>query len=126
MGFMELLGAVTGKGARGGLTDSIGSLLGDGGLGRLLGTLDQNGLGELGASWVSKGTNLPISAEQLEAVLGNEQVRAVASRLGITPEKAASQLARYLPQVVDRLTPDGAVPGEDELAAGLAKLASPS
>jgi uncharacterized protein YidB (DUF937 family) len=126
MGLLEMLGTVTGKAAKGGLTESIGGLLEGGGLGRLLETLDEKGLGDVGASWISKGGNLPISAEQLEAVLGNEQVRAIAGKLGITPEKAASQLAKYLPQVVDRLTPDGNVPADDELKAGLAKLVSPS
>lgn len=126
MGFMELLGAVTGKSAAGGLAEAIGGVLEGGGLGRLLETLDDQGLGDTGASWVSRGKNLPISAEQLEAVLGNEHVRSIAAKLGVTPEEAASQLARYLPQVIDRLTPDGKVPADDELKAGLARLVAPS
>ena len=130
MGFLELLGTVGGKASKGGLTESIGGLLergsAVGGLGGLLETLQKSGLGDVGASWVSKGKNLPISADQLEAVLGEEHVRAIAGRLGVTPEKAAAQLARYLPQVVDRLTPDGELPTDDQLEAGLARLASPS
>ena len=130
MGFLELLGTVGGTASKGGLTESIGGLLergsAVGGLGGLVETLQKSGLGDVGASWVSKGKNLPISADQLEAVLGEEHVRAIAGRLGVTPEKAAAQLARYLPQVVDRLTPDGTVPTDDQLQAGLARLASAS
>jgi uncharacterized protein YidB (DUF937 family) len=126
MGLMEMLGAVTGKAPKGGLGESIGGLLEGGGLGGLLGTLQEKGLGDVGDSWVSKGKNLPISPEQLEDVLGNEHVKAIAGKLGIAPEKAASQLAKYLPQVIDRLTPDGKVPADDELKAGLAKLVPPS
>lgn len=130
MGFLELLGTVGRKSSKGGLAESIGGILGRGsavgGLAGLLETLQQNGLGDVGASWVSKGKNLPISADQLETVLGEEYVRAIAGKLGVTPEKAAAQLVRYLPQVVDRLTPDGAVPTDEQLQEGLARLASAS
>jgi uncharacterized protein YidB (DUF937 family) len=130
LGFLELLGTVGGKASKGGLTESIGGLLERGstvgGLGGLLETLQKSGLGDVGASWVSKETNLPISADQLESVLGEEYVRAIAGKLGVPPEKAAAQLARYLPQVVDRLTPDGTVPSDEQLQAGLARLSSAS
>ena len=126
MGFLELIGAVAGKGGKGGLTESVGDLLKDGGpiggLGGLLSKLESSGLGEQGASWVSKGKNLPVSAAQIEAVLGNEHVRAVAGKLGITPEKAASQLARYLPQIVDRVTPDGKLPDAASLEKAIGGL----
>ena len=117
MGFLELLGSVTARGAKGiGVADAMGELLSGegsaGGLGGLLGKLDDAGLGELGRSWVSNGANLPISAEQIERVLGSEQVRLLAAKLGVSPEQAAAQIAKALPQVIDRLTPDGEVPDQ--------------
>jgi uncharacterized protein YidB (DUF937 family) len=127
MGFLELLGSVTGKGVKGsGVADAVGDLLsGDGpagGLGGVLGKLDDSGLGDLGRSWVSKGTNLPISAEQIERVLGSEQVRPLAAKLGVSPEQAAAQIAKVLPQVVDRLTPDGTVPDQRAVDAQLGRV----
>jgi uncharacterized protein YidB (DUF937 family) len=125
---MELLGTITRQAGagKGGLTESIGDLLGSGsaigGLGGLLETLQQKGLGDVGASWVSSGKNLPISAEQIQNVLGNEQVRAIAGKLGVEPEKAAQQLARYLPQIVDRLTPEGKVPDSASLQQAIGGL----
>jgi uncharacterized protein YidB (DUF937 family) len=129
MGFMELIGTLGRQaGAKpGGLTESIGGLLGGGspigGLDGLIGKLQQHGLGDVGASWVSKGKNLPISPAQLQAVLGNEHVQAIAARLGIAPDQAAKHLARSLPQVVDRVTPDGKVPDAASLQRALGGLA---
>jgi len=61
-------------------------------------------------SWVSKGANLPISEQQVKATLGSDAVAGIASKLGTTPEVAAAKLAGVLPEVVDKLTPDCAVP----------------
>jgi uncharacterized protein YidB (DUF937 family) len=110
-----------------GLLDELaGSLLG-GGTGQeaagalqgLVGTFQQAGLGEVVASWIGRGENLPISAEQLQQVLGSEQVQALAARLGIDPAQAASQLSALLPGLVDGLTPEGRLPEPGALGAGL-------
>ena len=61
-------------------------------------------------SWVGTGQNLPISAEQIQNVLGSERVKQFAAKAGISPEVASSKLAELLPAVVDRLTPDGKAP----------------
>jgi len=74
------------------------------------------------ASWVSTGQNLPISAEQLQSVLGNEQVQAIAQKLGFTPQEVSAHLAELLPQVIDKLTPDGNVPQGGSLAGLLGGL----
>ena len=46
-----------------------------GGLSGLLQQFHDKGLGSLVSSWVSTGQNLPISADQIQHVLGSEQVR---------------------------------------------------
>jgi uncharacterized protein YidB (DUF937 family) len=69
------------------------------------------------ASWVSTGANELINPQQIEATLGNAQVQAVAKRLGIDTTQASDFLARTLPQLIDKLTPEGQVP-----AAGAAVL----
>lgn len=91
-----------------------------GGLGGLVQSFQQGGLGELVNSWVSTGRNLPISAEQIQSVLGNSTLQDLATKLGMSNEQISGGLASILPQVVDQLTPNGEVPqGGDLLAQGL-------
>lgn len=68
------------------------------------------GLGDVVASWIGTGQNLPVSAEQIQSVLGSGLVQQLAARVGLPPEAATALLAQILPQAVDRLTPEGTVP----------------
>jgi uncharacterized protein YidB (DUF937 family) len=70
---------------------------------------------------VSTGQNLPISAEQITQVLGSGQLRDIAKQLGIDHTDAAGGLADLLPQVVNHLTPNGAVQ-DDLVQQGLSLL----
>jgi uncharacterized protein YidB (DUF937 family) len=75
------------------------------------------------ASWIGTGNNLPISAEQIQQVLGSSYVQELAAKMGINTADVAGSLASLLPQVVDKLTPDGQLPGDNKLLeAGLAGL----
>ena len=104
----------------------MGGLLnqGGGGLGALLQRFQLGGLGEVAASWVGTGQNLPISAEQLQSVLGGDQIGALAQQAGLSQGDLMGQLAQLLPQVVDRLTPNGQLPagGEAELSGMLSSV----
>jgi uncharacterized protein YidB (DUF937 family) len=62
---------------------------------------------------VSNGQNLPISAEQITQVLGSGKLQDIAKQLGIDHTDAAGGLADLLSQVVNHLTPNGAV--QDDL-----------
>ncbi len=81
-----------------------------GGLGGLVQSFQDKGLGDVVSSWVGKGENLPISADQIQSVLGNETVQNLASKFGLSGDNLSSMLAQYLPGVVDKLTPDGTLP----------------
>ena len=81
-----------------------------GGLAGLVQSFQNNGLGNVVSSWISSGRNLPISADQIQAVLGNEQIQELARKAGIDPEVARAKLAEVLPVIVDRLTPNGKLP----------------
>jgi len=85
-----------------------------GGLNDLIARFEQGGLGSVIGSWVSTGHNLPISAEQLQSVLGSGQLGQIAEQLGLSHGEAAAQLSQVLPQVVDHLTPNGQLPASDE------------
>jgi uncharacterized protein YidB (DUF937 family) len=90
-----------------------------GGLTGLVTNFQKNGLGDVVSSWISTGKNLPISADQIQRVFGNQQVSQIAQKVGIEPEKVSSALASVLPGLVDKLTPNGKVPNEDVLLEGL-------
>ncbi len=86
-----------------------------GGISGLLQQFHEKGLGGLVSSWVGTGQNLPISAEQIQHVLGSEQVKEIAAKAGIAPEAASSHLAQLLPMLIDKLTPNGQVPQNSSL-----------
>lgn len=107
---MGLLDGILGA-AGGGAAGAIGDLLGaQGGVGGILETLEKNGLGAAAASWIGKGENLPISAEQIEQVLSSGAIADLAAKLGVDPKAAAGTVAQVLPQLIDQLTPDGKAP----------------
>ena len=113
MGILDsLLGSLTGGPGGGDPMAAITGLLGGqaGGLGGIVQAFEQGGLGEVAKSWVSSGANLPISADQIQAVLGSGPVAEFAQKMGVDPQTAATQIAQYLPQVIDHLTPNGEVP----------------
>lgn len=94
-----------------------------GGLAGLVQSFQQGGLGEIVNSWVSTGANLPISAEQIQNVLGGGSLQDMAAKLGIGQQQASGSLAELLPQVIDQLTPNGQLPqGGDLMAQGLELL----
>lgn len=105
-----------------GLLDSLGDMAGGGGLDKVLGQLQAGGLGDQVQSWIGKGGNLPISPEQLEGVLGSGPLGDLAKKFGIDPAEAATQLSALLPQVVDKMTPDGKAP-EGGLGGALGGMA---
>jgi len=115
MGLLDsVLGAVSGKtGEAGGaaaLVGVVGTLIEqNGGLQGLANKFSQGGAGNVFASWVGTGENQPISNSQIQNVLGSDQVRALAEKMGIDPAQASALLAQYLPKVVDKLTPQGKV-----------------
>ena len=58
------------------------------------------------SSWIGTSDNLPISASQLQSVLGHVQLPALAA----TADMLQQGLAAASPQVIDRLSPTGTLP----------------
>jgi len=100
----DMLGAVSGPG--GFDLEQLAGHLGDGGLEGIVAKFQQGGMGEIVQSWVGTGSNLPISSEQIVAVLGSDQVQNLTRSMGID----SSQLAHALPGLIDHLTPNGQLP----------------
>ena len=94
-----------------------------GGLGGLMAQFEQGGLGHIFQSWVANGANLPVSAAQLQQILGNGQLAQIAQSLGIDHGAAAGGLAQVLPEIIHHLTPNGELPAAGEASGALAALA---
>ena len=86
-----------------------------GGLPALLQSFHDKGLGDVASSWISSGQNLPISADQIQHVLGSDTVKQLAAKAGISPDIAGSSLAAMLPSLIDKLTPNGQMPDHSNL-----------
>ena len=67
-----------------------------GGLSGLVKAFEDKGLGSLVASWIGKGENLPISADQIMAVLGPALLQKLADTNGSTPEQEAAVVSEAL------------------------------
>ncbi len=123
----SVLGKVMGGGQQGNaLMDMAMGLLNNpqsGGLSGLLEKFKASGLGDQAASWVGTGENAPVSGDQIHNALGGDFINQIASKLGVDASQASGGLAQLLPTLIDKLTPNGAVPADgDQLAQGLAGL----
>ncbi|GGZ28531.1 YidB family protein [Asticcacaulis endophyticus] len=106
---MDILNGVLGAlggGDKGGLNlEALPGLVGNGGLNDIVGQLSQGGLQDVVQSWLGNGANLPISAEQIQAVLGSDQLAQIAQTIGVNP----AQIADVLPGLIDKLSPNGQI-----------------
>jgi uncharacterized protein YidB (DUF937 family) len=106
------------KGALGQLEGAVlpavlGEVLGNGGQGGLnaiIAKLQQGGLGDQVKSWIGNGQNLPITAEQLQQVLGSDTVKQLAAKFNLPVDQLGPILAQMLPKAVDNASPNGTLP----------------
>lgn len=108
-----------------GLLDEVMGMLNNSQTGGLAGLVQQfkdKGLGDIVSSWIGTGQNLPINAEQITQALGAQQLQQLAQRTGVQSNNVAATLANLLPNIVDRLTPDGKLPEGGMLEQGLNTL----
>ena len=119
----QVLGGGQGGSAGGGLGGMLGGGLGGllagvaggGGLGALLQQFQRNGYGDVMNSWINHGPNQQIAPNQLADALGEDTVGHLQAESGLPREELLSQLSTALPQAVDQLTPNGTLPGPDEM-----------
>lgn len=78
-----------------------------GDLNGLVTKLQQGGLGPQVQSWLGNGANMPITPDQLKAVLGNTQIQEFARHLGLPVDAALNMLSEHLPNVVDQANKNG-------------------
>lgn len=81
-----------------------------GSVGGLLSQLQQGGLGSEVASWLGNGANLAISPDQLRSALGEERLQQMTQASGLPLDQLLSMLCQHLPQAIDKMSPNGALP----------------
>ncbi len=130
MGLLDqIMGGLTGKLAGSGdqknLLESVIGMINNpetGGLGGLVQSFKDKGLGNAISSWVGTGENLPVSGEQIQKVISAENIQQIAGKIGSSREEVSNMLAGLLPQVIDKLTPNGALPEGNLVEQGLSLL----
>jgi uncharacterized protein YidB (DUF937 family) len=73
----------------------------------LVAALEKGGLGPQVQSWLGNGANMPITEDQLKAILGNSQIQDLARQFGLPVDAVLKILAQYLPELVDKASPTG-------------------
>ncbi len=119
---MSLLGGILGevlKGALSGnvnpqqqqhLPDIFGEVLKGtdlGSIGGLLKQLQGGGLERQIGSWLGNGQNLPVTPSQIREALGNEQIRDIATKMGLPVDEVLKLLTQFFPEAVNQASPDG-------------------
>ena len=111
-----LMNLLSGRQNDGGYAPTQAPMGTGGGLGGLLSMFQNAGLGHIAQSWINKGPNQPVSPQQLQNVFGEDRVRDMADQSGMPRESFLQQLSHHLPNVVDRLTPEGRLPDEGSIS----------
>ncbi|MRD46520.1 DUF937 domain-containing protein [Caenimonas koreensis DSM 17982] len=96
----------------------------NGGVRGVLESFRQRGYGAQALSWLSTGANTPLQAEAIDSVVDHEDVSVLARQLGVQETEVSSGLAEILPEVVNQLSPAGAIASEadEALDAGVHTL----
>lgn len=122
---MDILNSVKsvlgGENKQNDLMSSIMFLVGgqSGGLNGLISQFKTKGLGNIISSWVGTDKNLPISSDQIKNVLGDDTIKSMSTKLGMDTNSLTEQLSKLMPQVIDKLTPEGKVPEGDLMSKGM-------
>jgi uncharacterized protein YidB (DUF937 family) len=120
---MGSLGGQPAAGAQGNMMSSVMAMIDQaGGVPALLQKLQQSGMLDQVQSWIGTGQNHAISGDQLSAALGQDNMAQLAQQAGVAPEQASAGMAQLLPQLIDQLTPGGAMPDDTMLSQGLQLL----
>jgi uncharacterized protein YidB (DUF937 family) len=106
MSWTDTLKGLVGNAEQTALPQLFEGALGAEGMQTILAKLQDGGLASQVSSWLDKNRdNLPITADQLRAALGDEHVQRIASSLGIPVDTVLQALAQYLPQAVSAAAP---------------------
>ena len=95
------------------LNDILGQIFGGGSAQRLpdvVKQFEEKGMRDQVDSWVRPGPNKPVERRQIEDAFGTRELEELARRRGVDRDQLAEVLAKYIPQIIDELTPAGQLP----------------
>src|SRR4029453_18343828 len=94
-------------------------LMQGGGVQGLMNKFTQAGLGNVFSSWVGSGPRQPVTGDQIQQILGWEQIKGLAAKLGVDPTQASQLVAEHLPKIIDTLPPPGKIDPSINVQQGL-------
>ena len=107
------------------LTDLAGPLLetiqSKGGLGSVVEQLQQSSIGSQVSSWIGAGPNLPVNPDQITQAMP-QVVSDLAAKTGQSAGDVATELSQLLPNLIDKVTPGGSIPGADQVQGVIGSL----
>ena len=95
------------------LNDILGQIFGGGTAQRLpdvVKQFEEKGMRDQVDSWVRTGPNKPVERRQIEDAFGTRELEELARRRGVDRDQLAEVLAKYIPRIIDELTPAGQLP----------------
>jgi uncharacterized protein YidB (DUF937 family) len=95
------------------LGDILGQIFGGGAAQKLpdvVRQFEEKGMREQVDSWVRTGPNKPVERRQIEDAFGRRELEELARRRNIDQGQLAEVLAKYIPRIIDELTPSGQLP----------------
>ena len=76
----------------------------------IIASLKEKGLKDTVASWVGTGENQPINPEKIKEALGVQKIEELVAQAKMKASEVPQALSSLLPQIIDKLTPDGKEP----------------
>ena len=95
------------------LGDILTQIFGSGGAQKLpdvVRQFEEKGMREQVDSWVRTGPNKPVDRRQIEDAFGQRELEQIARSKGVDRDQLAEVLAKYIPRIIDELTPTGQLP----------------
>ena len=95
------------------LGDILTQIFGGGGAQKLpevVRQFEEKGMRDQVDSWVRTGPNKPVDRRQIEDVFGRRELDDLSRSKGIDRDQLAEVLAKYIPRIIDELTPQGQLP----------------
>ena len=112
MGLLDdLVGSLTG-----GQQNNLGQLQAvwnwvqeQGGVEVLIQKFQQGGLGEILSTWLSNGANQSVSSDDIKSAFSSQELESLAGKLGTDVDGASGVLSNILPELMDKISPQGEV-----------------
>ena len=95
---------------QGGLLDQLSKSVSGTALGDVLDRFRNSGAGPKVDSWIGRGANEPIEPQEVVSAIDEETLSSLSQQTGLSREELIARITQALPEVVDKMTPDGQLP----------------